>query len=118
MTDLARVHDDQAQMRVRTDEATAKGAKAYARLLDLAETRNSGQIRYVVQFIASTYNGRAFPFDLFDLRAVDVAISDDMLVCLDALRWAKADLHTLIPDGDRRVRALIDGWGLDWPTDG
>ena len=28
MTDLARVHDDQAQMRVRTDEATAKGAKA------------------------------------------------------------------------------------------
>ena len=43
MNDLAKLHDDQAEMRVRADEATAKGATAYARLLDLAETRDSGQ---------------------------------------------------------------------------
>ena len=34
-----------------------------------------------------------------------------MLCCLDALRWGRADLHTLVPDGDARVRAVIDRWG-------
>ena len=99
----------------RSRDATAQGAQAFARLLQLAEQRNSGQIVRVVQFIAATYNGQAFAFDLFDLRALDVAISDDMLRCLDALRWARADLYTLIPDGDARVCAVIERWGLKWP---
>lgn len=102
----------------RSLDATAIGAKAFARLLELAEQRNSGQIARVVQFIAATYNGQAFAFDLFDLRALDIEISDDMLRCLDALRWARADLHTLVPDGDARVRSVIDRWGLQWPDDG
>lgn len=42
----------------------------------------------------------------------------DMLVCLDALRWAKLDLHKLVPDGDKRVRRVIEAWGLPWPNDG
>ena len=96
-------------------EATAAGAQAYARLLKLAEERDSGQIARVARFIAATYNGAAFPLDPFELRAVDVAIGDDMLRCLDALRWARADLYTLVPDGDARVRAVIARWGLRWP---
>ena len=99
----------------RSRDATAQGAQAFARLLQLAEQRNSGQIARVVRFIAATYNGQDFAFDLFDLRAMDIAISDDMLRCLDALRWARADLYTLVPDGDARVRAVIDRWGLHWP---
>ena len=71
--------------------------------------------RRAVRFLAATYNGQAFPLDLFELRAVDVAISDDMLQCLDALRWGRADLYTLVPDGDARVRAVIQRWGLRWP---
>ena len=98
-------------------DATVQGAQAFARLLQLAEQRNSGQIVRVVQFIAATYNGQAFAFDLFDLRALDVAISDDMLRCLDALRWARADLYTLAPNGDARVRSVIERWGLRWPED-
>src|SRR5438105_4846035 len=84
-------------------------------LLGLAETRDSGQIRRIAQFLASTYNGRAFPYDLFDLRTVDVQIGDDMLACLDALRWAKADPYKLVPDGERRVQAVIDLCGFKWP---
>jgi len=99
----------------RAFDATTKGAQAYARLLHLAEHQDSGQVRRVARFIASTYNGNAFPFDLYELRPVDVAISDDMLLCLDALRWACADLHSLMPDGDERVRAVIRHWGLRWP---
>jgi hypothetical protein len=99
----------------RASEAQAAAAQAYARLLNLAETRDSGQIRRVAQFIASTYDGATFPFDLFELRTVDVAIADDMLVCLDALRWGKADLFKLVPDGDRRVKAICAAWGIVWP---
>jgi hypothetical protein len=99
----------------RVSEATARGGQAYARLVALAETRDSGQIRSVVRFIAATYNGRAFPFDLFELRGLDEAIGDDMLACLDALRWGRIDLYRLIPDGDERVKAVIAQWGLKWP---
>ncbi len=102
-------------LRQRADRATEAGAAAFARLLTLAEDRNSGQIRRVAAFLASTYNGQAFPLDPFELRAVDVDIGDDMLRCLDALRWARADLHTLVADGDARMRSVIARWGLRWP---
>jgi hypothetical protein len=107
--------DDLQRMRLRKSEATAKGGHAFQWLLQLPETRDSGQIRRIALFIAATYNGEAFPLDLFELRAVDEAISDDMLLCIDALRWGQADLYRLVPDGDRRVRAVIDQWGLKWP---
>lgn len=101
----------------RSLNATTAGAQAFARLLHLAETRESGQIGRIARFLAASYNGQAFPFDPFELRMVDVAISDDMLCCLDALRWGRCDLHTLVPDGDARVRAVIDRWGLRWPQE-
>ena len=93
--------------------AQAKAAHAYARLLHLAETKESGQIKCVARFVASTYNGDAFPFDLFLLRTVDVEIGDDMLDCLDALRWGKADLYKLVPQGDSRVQRVIESWGIE-----
>jgi hypothetical protein len=106
-----------AEYEARSLQATQAGAPAYGSLLRLAEERDSGQIPRVARFLAATYNGQAFPLDLFELRAVDIAISNDMLCCLDALRWGRADLHTLIPDGDARVLAVIDRWGLRWPDD-
>jgi len=27
---------------------------------------------------------------------------DDMLLCIDVLRWGQSDLRSLVPDGDRR----------------
>ena len=107
--------DDMQRMVLRKGEATAKGGHAYQRLLQLAETRDSGQVHRIALFIAASYNGEAFPFDLFELRAVDEAISDDMMLCIDALRWGQADLYRLVPDGDRRVKAVIEKWGLKWP---
>ena len=102
----------------RAAQAQAGAAQAYARLIHLAETSDSGQARRVAQFIASTYDGAAFPFDPFELRTFDVSISDDMLVCLDALRWGKADLFKLVPDGERRVRGVCAAWGITWPEGG
>jgi hypothetical protein len=88
-----------ARMRLRKQAATAQGGQAFARLLALAETRDSGQARRIAQFIAASYDGAAFPFDVFELRAVDEAIGDDTLACLDALRWGQSDLYHLVPDG-------------------
>ena len=107
---------DILQAENRSRQATQAAARAFARLLQLAEERDSGQIHRIARFLAATYNGQAFPLDPFELRAVDIAISDDMLCCLDALRWARADLYTLVPDGDARMRAVIDRWGLQWPA--
>jgi len=108
---------DLARLDAQSRQATQDGAEAFARLLELAEERDSGQIQRVARFLASVYNGHAFQLDPFELRSVDIAISDDMLCCLDALRWARADLHTLVSDGDARMRAVIDRWGLRWPSD-
>ena len=113
--EAGKLNEDMESMRLRSSEATAKGGQAFARLVALAETRNSGQIARIAKFIASTYNGDAFAFDLFELLALDIEISDDMLVCIDALRWGRADLYSLVPDGDKRVRAVIELWGLKWP---
>lgn len=115
MDEAGKLNDELESMCLRSSEATAKGGQAYARVRTLAETRDSGQIPRIARFLAAAYNGQTFQFDLFELRAVDIAISNDMLCCLDALRWGRADLHTLIPDGDDRVRAVIARWGLRWP---
>ena len=45
----------------RAQRAQAQAAHALERLLDLAGKRDSGQIRTVARFIASTFNGQAFP---------------------------------------------------------
>jgi hypothetical protein len=104
---------ESATFKERSRRATQAGALAFSRLLKLAEERDSGQIPRVARFLAATYNGQALQLDVFELRTVDIAISDDMLCCLDALRWGRADLYTLIPDGDVRVRAVIDRWSLN-----
>ena len=98
------IDDDMQRMVLRKAEATAKGGHAYQRLLQLAETRDSGQVRRVALFIAATYNGDAFPFDLFELRAVDEAISDDMLLCIDALRQLERRSMAQHPSNQALVR--------------
>ncbi len=111
-TDMA---GDEHDFEGRSRAAQAKAAHALDRLLKLAETRDSGQIRRVARFIAALYNGDAYPLDLFELRAVDVAISDDVINCIDALRWGRADLYKLVPDGQKRIEAVIRDWGVAPP---
>lgn len=97
----------------RAQQAQAKAAQAYLRLIELAEQHDTGQAARVARFLASTFNGALYPLDLFELRALDVALADDALACIDALRWGKADLHKLLPDGEARVAAVLQAWGID-----
>ena len=103
---------DKGSWASRAAEVQPKAAQAYARLLTIAETSDTGQAGRVARFIASSFNVAAHHFDLFDLRSLDVPISDDILMCLDALRWGKADLYKLVPDGEKRVKNVIDLWSF------
>lgn len=38
-----------------------------------------------------------------------------MLLCLDALRWGKADLYRLVPDGEKCVMRALEAWNVKWP---
>lgn len=107
--------EQQRDWETRAQQAQAKAAQAYLRLVELAERSDTGQAARVARFLASTFNGERYPLDLFELRMLDVALSDDALVCIDALRWGKADLYKLLPDGERRIAKLITSWGIDKP---
>lgn len=112
---FAEIDRQEREWAERAQKAQAAAAHAYVRLLSLAERSDSGQARTIARFITSTFDGQSFPLDPFDLRSVDVAISDDMLCCLDALRWGKADLHKLVPNGHARILAMCEAWGIKWP---
>lgn len=109
---IAKQMADEHEWTRRATAVQAQAAHAFARLLDIAENSDTGQAKRVSGFIAATFNGSAYPFDLYDLRGLDVAIGDDMLVCLDALRWAKADLFNLVPNGEARVKGVIKSWDI------
>jgi len=47
----------------------------------------------------------AFPDELFKLRAADLAISDDRLLCSGALRWRQPVPRRLMPDGRLRRKS-------------
>lgn len=40
------------------------------------------------------------------------------MFCLDALRWAKQDLNTLVPHGNARTLAVLKRYGIEWPNPG
>ena len=111
--DFVAFQREQALWARRAREATAAGVTAYERLLSLTETGNGGQVRTVARLLAGLFNGEMFPIDPYDLRSLDVAISDDVMACLDALRWGKQDLHTLVPDGERRTLAVLELWKIE-----
>lgn len=109
--------EQQREWEARARQAQAKAAQAYLRLVELAEQQGTGQAARIARFLASTFDGALYPLDLFELRALDVAVADDALACIDALRWGRADLYKLLPDGERRIAALIASWGLDKSED-
>ncbi|HNU12558.1 MAG TPA: hypothetical protein PKJ45_14525 [Rubrivivax sp.] len=109
--------EQQREWETRALRAQARAAQAYLRLVELAEQQTTGQAARIARFLASTYNGALYPLDLFELRALDVALADDALACIDALRWGKADLHKLLPGGEQRVAAVIASWGLERSED-
>ena len=117
MDEIRRFAAFQEEIEARSTRVQAAAAHALDRLLRKAESRDGGQARVIAGFLASIYDPEAFPLDPRLMRSVDVPVSDDMLACLDAVRWGRAELHTLLPNGERRILNVCDAWGLQWPKD-
>lgn len=101
---------NEAEWARRSNKATVAAAEAFDRLVRFAEASDTGQARWAARFVAAVIGAR--PYDMYDLVALDVAISDDMLLCLDAVRWKRVALADLVPNGRERCIALCKARGL------
>ncbi len=101
------------------DEALIDAAQALARLLGRAEGKGARRSKRIAQFFAAVGDSAIVVWPPRDMQADDLTINDDMLLCLNALRWHRPSLIALIPDGDRRIWQVISDWGSSgaYPVD-
>jgi hypothetical protein len=93
--------------------ATKKGRDAFYRLMQMAETRQSSQIKKIALFLWCIWDQTdKSRFDLLDTRALDTAISDDILSVIDAIRWGKVPVHLMSEDLHKRMPKMLRKWGL------
>lgn len=98
----------EAAYAARKQDATAKGAHAFNRLLILAEESSSREAGVAASFIADIAGNGAFRF--VDLRGLADPVDDDIIACIDAIRWAKISIFDSVPDGERRALAVVRMW--------
>lgn len=91
---------------LRSHEATEAGLAALDRLLRVAEERQSPHVPDIVRFVAALRDNRPLP--LLTLRGLAQSIGDDMLVVLDAFRYARLNLVHEVKGGPRRVARLLE----------
>jgi len=92
--------------------ATHNGIEAFERLLTYAETRRSGQIQRIAQFLAGVW-GVEPGLKLECLLSLDQSIGDDMMAVLNALRCNVVSVRDLAIDGRKRVPAALRAWGYE-----
>lgn len=92
-----------------------EGEEALRRLLPIAQG-NTGQCRYVAAFLLGLYNGRRFPFDLTDLRGLDLAIFNDCMSVLRMDNVPKQEVHCYFDEGggegNKIWEDLAKRWGI------
>lgn len=85
------------------------GIQALNRLVPIA-LRNSGQSRVLGRFLLGLYNGEEFPFDLTDLRGLDLALFKDCLSALMMDYSPDKEVHERIQGGSAIWQLLIEQW--------
>ena len=78
----------------------------------IAEHPGTGQSRRLVRFLAGVYNGHDYPFDLTDLRCLDVELANACIDYLNYDRLSKAEVHTHLPEGGRQMEGFIAQHGI------
>jgi hypothetical protein len=78
----------------------------------IEEHPGTGQSRRLVRFLAGVYNGHEFPFDLTDLRSLDIELANACIDYLNYDRLSKAEVHTHLPDGGRQMEWFIAQHGI------
>jgi hypothetical protein len=89
-------------------------ARTALQLITTAIEKNpgTGQSRRLVRFLAGVYNGSDFPFDLTDLRAMDINLASACIDYLNYDRLAKAEVHTHLPGGGKQMQSILHDAGV------
>ncbi len=88
------------------------GLDSLSHLLSVAEG-TTGQACVIARFLAGLYDGATFPFDLTQLRGVDVDLLEHCLAVLRLDNWGSVEIHQYFANGSARLQALIANWNLD-----
>ncbi|WP_152219776.1 hypothetical protein [Pseudomonas sp. SCB32] len=85
------------------------GVQALNRLVPIA-LRPSGQGRAVGRFLLGLYNGEDFPFDLTDLRGLDLVLFEDCLKVLMMDYSPELEVHERVQNGSAIWQQLMEMW--------
>ena len=96
-----------------TQEIMERARTALERMVKAIEEHpGTGQARRLVRFLAGVYNGHDFPFDLTDLRALDLELANGCIDYLNYDRLAKAEVHTHLPGGGAQMQTFLKRHGI------
>lgn len=93
-------------LRMRDERETA-GLPALVRLFEVAQD-GGGQATTVRRFLLGLYNGNAWPMNLNDLRGLDRAIQEDVLVVLAMDMSPRQEIHHYVEGAEALLR---EWWG-------
>jgi hypothetical protein len=90
--------------------------RAMAALQEIEKTINdhptTGGARRLVEFLAGVYNGQDYPFDLTELRGLDMKLA---AACLDYLNYDRLgidEVHKHLANGDRDLHRWLEQYGI------
>lgn len=92
------------QEETRRQQQEDTGLPALKILVNAAHS-GGGQARHIRRFLLGLYNASHWPFELDQLRALDVELQQAVLQVL-ALDWNGREVHTYVPGGDE----LFQSW--------
>ena len=101
-----------AHQQADADKAREVGIPALKRLFELAETRDSGQIKTIATVLAACYNGRRFRIDLNDFRMLDVSIFGDVMSVIKLNTLPGLEVHEYFERGGERFEQMFKKFGL------
>ncbi|PAU62547.1 hypothetical protein BZL41_13255 [Pseudomonas sp. PIC25] len=85
------------------------GEQALHRLIPVA-LRDSGQSRVIGRLLLNLYDGSAYPFDLTELRLLDLELFEDSLRVLMLDYSPEVNVHERVPNGTAIWQRLIALW--------
>lgn len=71
---------------------------------------HSGQCRYIARFLMGLYNGTRFPFDLTDLRCIDLDLFEHCMAVLRMDRQPEREVHAYFEDGGSKWENMGSNW--------
>ena len=74
----------------------------------IGQNATTGQAKRLVAFIAGLYNGRDYPFDLTDLRALDTRLANACLDYLNYDRLGKREVHRHLAGGEKLLHHWLE----------